>query len=101
HALLRRGQNERSLEPLVERDMAALEHRADLNRELLAARFALVVALAALHGAGSLQSAAVAASPTASPDQRLKPRAGLAGVLEDGVVQGIALGHGHLIGQAK
>src|SRR5436190_11425418 len=93
HALLGGAQDEGRLQPLVQGDVAALENRADHDRELLAASLALVVPLAPLDRGGSLQRAAVAAGTAPGPQEALKPFAGLRGVLKDCVVPRVLGGH--------
>src|SRR5208283_26319 len=89
-ALLRGHEQIGGIEPLVERDMAALEQSADRDRELLAALIAHVEASAgrcAAYFRGPIKDAAMRARATIDPQFRLKPFAGLVCVLEDWVVE--------------
>ena len=85
-----------SLEPLVERDVAGLEHRTDLDGELLAALVALADADSgrpALELADPLDATAMRADRTVRPHDALKLRVGSFLITKVGGVQN---GHGRL-----
>ncbi len=72
--------------------MRTLEHRADHNRELLAAGIALVEAVAALNRRGILHDAAMAANRALWPKQAFQPFSGLGGVLKELLIQRVRHG---------
>lgn len=100
HALLAGAHEMHGQEPLVERNLRALEHGADSHRELLAAFGALVEAGAvslALErsNAGRVGIAAVRADNAVGSTLRFKMLAGLVGIVENRVVE--CGGHGLLL----
>src|SRR5258705_3404502 len=87
NALLGRAKQESGHQPLVEGNMRTLEHRADLNRELLAASVALVVALTPRDRRGLVHDATVTARAAIGPKQGFQPCARLVSVVENLVIQ--------------
>src|SRR5882724_12039187 len=85
HALLTTAQEVDGLEPLMQRDMAALEKRADRNREVAAA---LLLAAGVQAGAmliasdlADVEGAAMRADRTVRPTDRFKMLPGFFGVV--------------------
>src|ERR1043165_6164602 len=99
YAFLAGGHEEQRREPLGQRDFGTLKHRADRDRELLAALgfVALIEAIAMrfafkLGDLLAVHVPAMRADRTLRPNSRFQPFAGLGFVLEDRVFQQV--GHG-------
>ena len=93
HPLLAGAQQERRHQPLVKRDMRALKEGADRDRELLAARIALIPAGPRADRRRFAYGAAMAANRIAVPQLSLKPLARLGFVVERSVGELICLRH--------
>ena len=95
HALLAGGQERNRLEPDVQRHMAGLEDRPDLDGEWLAAGPALVDADAgafASKGSGTVDGTAMRADRAIRLDVGLDPRIGSGLIVETGIAEN--RGHG-------
>src|ERR1700716_4253732 len=97
HALLRGHQQIGCIEPLVQRDFAALHERADGHGELAAARVAHVEARSrrlALDPCSLIQDATMRTNRTIGPKLCFKPFAGESFVLKNWVFEVGSHGNG-------